>query len=84
MTFPTRGKRLSARMQIRLRAMLTEIRSSKTMEYTHEWLPVLSDAELASKELLDPLPSLFPAQAISDGHVDLRTYLSRNGKFIAS
>ena len=63
-----------------LRDMLTEIRIIRDDE-THtrvNGLPVLTDAELASKEVLRSRHhQLSAAKEISDGHADLRKYLHR-------
>ena len=68
-----------------LRAMLTEIRLIKD-DGTHtrmNGLPVLSDAELASKELLDPVTiAYFPPKQYPTGTLTFEHTFSENGKFI--
>jgi len=68
-----------------LRAMLTEIRLIKD-DGTHtrmNGLPVLSDAELASKELLDPVTiAYFPPKQYPTGTLTFEHTLPENGKFI--
>ena len=68
-----------------LRAMLTEIRLIKD-DGTHtrmNGLPVLSDAELASKELLDPVTiAYFPPKQYPTGTLTFEHTFPENGKFI--
>ena len=68
-----------------LRAMLTEIRLIKD-DGTHtrmNGLPVLSDAELASKELLDPVTiAYFPPKQYPTGTLTFAHTFPENGKFI--
>jgi hypothetical protein len=68
-----------------LRAMLTEIRLIKD-DGTHtrmNVLPVLSDAELASKELLDPVTiAYFPPKQYPTGTLTFEHTFPENGKFI--
>ena len=68
-----------------LRAMLTEIRLIKD-DGTHtrmNGLPVLSDAELASKELLDPVTiAYFPPRQYPTGTLTFEHTFPENGKFI--
>jgi len=68
-----------------LRAMLTEIRLIKD-DGSHtrmNGLPVLSDAELASKELLDPVTiAYFPPKQYPTGALTFEHTFPENGKFI--
>jgi hypothetical protein len=68
-----------------LRAMLTEIRLIKD-DGTHtrmNGLPVLSDVELASKELLDPVTiAYFPPKQYPTGTLTFEHTFPENGKFI--
>ncbi|MGA3339324.1 MAG: hypothetical protein ABSD11_01680 [Methylocella sp.] len=68
-----------------LRAMLTEIRLIKD-DGSHtrmNGLPVLSDAELASKELLDPVTiAYFPPKQYPTGTLTFEHTFPENGKFI--
>jgi hypothetical protein len=68
-----------------LRAMLTEIRLIKD-DGTHtrmNGLPVLSDAELASKEVLDPVTiAYFPPKQYPTGTLTFEHTFPENGKFI--
>jgi hypothetical protein len=68
-----------------LRAMLTEIRLIKD-DGTHtrmNGLPVLTDAELASKELLDPATiAYFPPKKYPTGTLTFDHTFSEYGKFI--
>ena len=68
-----------------LRTMLTEIRLIRD-DGTHtrmNGLPVLTDAELASKELLDPVTiAYFPPKQYPTGTLTFEHTFPENGKFI--
>jgi len=68
-----------------LRSMLTEIRIIRD-DGSHtrmNGLPVLSDAELASKELLDPVTiAYFPPKQYPTGTLTFEHTFPENGKFI--
>jgi len=85
--FQARGKRLSRSTCkiLELRDMLTEIRIIRD-DGTHtrmNGLPVLTDAELASKEVLDPVTiNYLPPKKYPTGTLTFENTFTENGKYI--